>query len=102
LLLSGCTEAVWNICLTKSKGITDWPVNLIGVTFLAIGIVTFKKALDTTSLSVASVIWSGVSLILTILADVYFFKTRLDYRTAFFMVLCLLSTMGLNYYSNKA
>jgi multidrug transporter EmrE-like cation transporter len=52
-------------------------------------------------LSVAVVIWSCISLMFTIVLDIYFFKTKMDYRTAFFMGLCILSTLGLNYYSNR-
>ena len=101
LLLSAGCEAVWNIFLTKSKGITDWRTNALGVCFLLIGIFAFKKALSGMSLSIASVVWSGVSLILTILLDLYFFKTKVDIRIAFFMTLCVVSIIGLNYYSKK-
>ncbi len=99
LLISAFCEAAWNILLTKSKGITDWGVNILGVIFLLIGIFTFKKALSGMALSVAIVIWSGLSLLLTIIFDVYIFKTKIDFKMAFFMTLCILSILGLNYYS---
>jgi len=101
LLASAVCDAVWNICLKLSKGINDWPVNIIGISFLAIGIVTFKKALDLFPLSAAVVIWFGMSLVLTTIADVLWFKTLLNYKIIFFMVLCLVSIAGLNYFSTS-
>ncbi|HET9057835.1 MAG TPA: SMR family transporter [Chitinophagaceae bacterium] len=101
LLISAFCEAVWNIFLTKSKGIGDWGVNAIAIFFLIAGILTFKKALAGTPLSIAIVIWSGLSLSLTIFFDIYIFKTKVDWRVAFFMIMCILSIMGLNYYSKN-
>jgi multidrug transporter EmrE-like cation transporter len=99
LLASSVCDAVWNICLKQSKGITDWLINLIGISFLLIGIVTFKKALDHFPLSIATVIWFGVSLVLTTILDVLLFKTALNYEIVFFMALCMISIIGLNYFS---
>jgi len=78
---------------------SDWLINLIGVGFLMIGIATFKKALNHFPLSVATVIWFGVSLVLTTVLDVLLFKTALNYKIVFFMALCMISIIGLNYCS---
>jgi multidrug transporter EmrE-like cation transporter len=99
IALSALCEAIWNIFLTKSKGITDWSNNIVGILFLIISIFAFKKALNGMPLSVASVVWSGLSLIFTIVLDMYFFDTRFDYKIVFFMVLGIISILGLNYYS---
>lgn len=101
LIFSAICEALWNICLTKSKGFTDWTPNTLGILLLVGGILSFKKSLDFMPLSIAIVIWSGLSLILTILLDVYFFKTSIDYRVAFFMVLCIVSIIGLNFFAHQ-
>ncbi len=102
LIISALCEAIWNIFLTKSKGLSDWEANIFGVLFLLGGIISFKKALGTMSLSIAIVIWSGVSLILTIIFDIYFFKTKVDFKTAIFIILCIGSILGLNYYSKQS
>jgi paired small multidrug resistance pump len=99
LLASSVCDAVWNICLKQSKGMNDWLINLIGISFLMIGIATFKKALDHFPLSIATVIWFGVSLVLTTVLDVLLFKTALNYKIVFFMALCMISIVGLNYCS---
>ena len=99
IIISALCEAFWNIYLTKSKGLTDWIVNILGLFFLIISIITFKKGLYYTSLSIAIVIWSGVSLLVTIAFDMYIFKTRIDFKVAFFMSMCIISIIGLNYYS---
>ena len=101
LILSAIFEALWNIALKKSNGLTDWGTNLIGVFFLVGGIITFKIAIGGIPLSIAIIIWSGISLMLTIILDIYFFKTRIDFAIAFFMGLSIISIIGLNYYSSK-
>jgi multidrug transporter EmrE-like cation transporter len=101
LLLSAFCEAVWNIFLTKSNGLTDWTSNLPGILCLLIGIFTFKGALAGMPLSIAVVIWSGVSLLLTIAFDVYFFSTKIDFKVGFFMILCIVSIIGLQYYAKR-
>ena len=101
LFLSTVCEGLWNVCLKRSRGLSDWGVNALGVLFLVIGILAFKKALQFTSLSVASLIWSSVSLLFTIALDMSLFGTKIDLRTAVFMGLSLLSTMGLAYFANK-
>jgi len=101
LLISCVTDAVWNICLKRSKGIYDWPVNILGIIFLAAGIIAFKKALSYLSLSIAIVTWSGLSLILTIILDVHLYNTKMNYQTIFFIFLCIVSIAGLNFYSEK-
>lgn len=99
LFISAFSESAWNIYLAKSRGIFDWSNNILGVIFLLTGIFTFKKALSGIPLSIAIVIWSGLSLILTILLDVVIFKTKIDWKVALFMGLCIMSILGLNYYS---
>jgi multidrug transporter EmrE-like cation transporter len=101
LVLSGFFEALWNIALKKTNGLNDWGLNIIGVLFLVGSILAFKKAIVEIPLSIAIVIWSGFSLLLTILFDMYLFKTKIDIRTALFMILCITSIIGLNYYSTK-
>lgn len=100
LLASSVCDAVWNICLKQSRGATDWLVNIIGGSFLMMGIVVFKKALVYFPLSIATVIWFGASLVLTVLADVLIFKTVLNFKLTLFMMLCLSSIAGLIYVSD--
>jgi len=100
LLASSVCDAVWNICLKQSRGATDWLVNIIGGSFLMIGIIVFKKALVYFPLSIATVIWFGASLVLTVLADVLIFKTVLNFKLTLFMMLCLSSIAGLIYVSS--
>lgn len=101
LLTSSVCDAVWNICLKQSRGATDWLVNIIGGSFLMIGIVVFTKALVYFPLSIATVIWFGASLVLTVLADVLIFKTVLNFKLALFMMLCLSSIAGLIYVASS-
>ena len=101
LILSAVTESFWNVCLKKSSSLTDWKVMIPGICFMIAGIIMFKTSLQHISLSVAVMIWSGVSLILTIGLDFLYFKARIDWLTAMFMVMCAVSIIGLNYASGK-
>jgi multidrug transporter EmrE-like cation transporter len=100
LIISAMCDAVWNIFLSKSKGFLDWKMNIIGVLFLFISTICFKKGLNNMSLSIAVVVWSGLAIMFTIALDMYIFKTNIDYKIAFFMGLCIVSIIGMNYYSN--
>jgi len=100
LILSGMCDAVWNIFLTKSKGLLDWETNIKGILFLILSTLAFKKGLHFMSLSVTVVIWSGLAIMFTIALDMYIFKTAIDNKVAFFMGLCIISIIGLNYFSN--
>ena len=101
LIISAACEAAWNIFLSKSRGFTDWSTNAIALFFLGAGIFTFKQALAGLPLSIAIVIWSGLALLFTVALDIYFFKTQINGKVAFFMALCILSILCLNYYHNK-
>ena len=101
LLASSICDAVWNVCLKQSRGLTDWLVNIIGISFLISGIITFKKALDSFPLSIAIVIWFGITFVLTTILDVIWFKTVLSFKITFFMLLCVVSIIGLNYFSTN-
>jgi len=101
LLSSAVTESVWNICLKKSTGFTDWKVMGPGIFCMIVGVIMFKTSLTNIPLGVAVMIWSGVSLVLTIGLDVLYLKTRIDWLTAGFMVMCMVSIIGLNYASNR-
>lgn len=101
VFISGLCEAIWNIYLYKSKGVTDFKTNAIAVFFLIISIVTFKKTLTFFPLSIAIVLWTGLTLLITIILDMLIYKTKIDNKVAFFMALCSISIIGLNYFSAK-
>ena len=101
LVCSAITESFWNVCLKKSTSFTDWKVMGPGVLLMIMGVILFKTSLHNISLGVAVMIWSGISLIITICLDVLYFKTNIDWLTAAFMVMCVASIIGLNYASNR-
>ena len=101
IVLSAVSETIWTVFLKKSKGLTDWSTNAIGIIFLLGATILFKKSLDLMPLSVATIIWNCVSLIITIVLDIIIFKAKIDLRTAFFMGLCITSIIGLNYTSTR-
>lgn len=101
LLLSAVTESCWNVCLKKAVSFTDWKIMGPGILFMIAGIIMFKTSLRIIPLGVAVMIWSGVSLVLTIGLDVLYLKTKIDWLTAVFMVMCMVSILGLNYASGR-
>lgn len=79
----------------------DWRANGIGILLVLTGIFLFKKSLDSISLSIAALVWSAISLTLTIGLDILFFKTKFDPLTAAFMALSMLSIIGLSYSASR-
>ena len=101
LVLSAVTESFWNICLKKSTSLTDLRFMGPGILCMIVGIIMFKTSLNNIPLGVAVMIWSGISLVITILLDIIYLKTNIDWLTAAFMVMCIASIVGLNYASNR-
>lgn len=102
LILSAFSESIWNVFLAKSKGLLDWRNNIPGLIFVSLAVLLFKKALESISLGVSVTIWSGFSILLSVAWDIIFFKTKIDSITVLFIILCIISVIGLNYYSNQA
>lgn len=99
LLLSAICDSIWTVILSKSRGIKDWGITLVGVLMLLSAILLFKKACDTVSLSIAVVVWSGLTIMCTIVYDVFWGGNKIDPVTGFFMLLCIVSILGMNYYA---
>ncbi|HLK27913.1 MAG TPA: SMR family transporter [Puia sp.] len=101
LIFSALCDAVYNVFLKRLHSFSDYGNLFFVVIFLAGSVVGFKKGIDGIQLGIAMVVWSGVAIIGTILLDVVIYKAKIDYKIAFFMLLCIVSIVGLNYYSNK-
>ena len=101
LIFSASCNAIYNVFLKRTNSFTDYPNLLLAILFLSGSIIGFKKGIETIPLGIAMSVWSGVAVIGTILLDIIFYKAKMDLKIAFFMALCIISIIGLNYYSNK-
>jgi multidrug transporter EmrE-like cation transporter len=101
LIFSALCDAVYNVFLKRLHSFSDFVNLFFVVLFLAGSVVGFKKGIDGIQLGIAMVVWSGVAIIGTILLDIIIYKAKIDFKIAFFMLLCIISIIGLNYYSNK-
>jgi multidrug transporter EmrE-like cation transporter len=101
LIFSALCDAAYNVFLKRTNSFHDFKNLFFVVLFLAGSIIGFKKGIDGIQLGIAMVAWSGVAIIGTVLLDVIVYKAKIDYKIAFFMLLCIVSIIGLNYYSNK-
>ena len=101
LVFSALCDAAYNVFLKRTASFYDYKNIAFVVLFLAGSIVGFKKAIDGIPLGISMAVWSGVAVIATIILDIIIYKAKLDYKIAFFMLLCIVSIIGLNYYSNK-
>ncbi len=98
---SALCDAVYNVFLKRIHSFSDFKNLFFVVLFLAGSVIGFKKGIGGIQLGIAMVVWSGVAIIGTIVLDVIVYKAKLDYKIAFFMLLCIVSIIGLNYYSGK-
>jgi len=101
LVFSALCDAVYNVFLKRTNSFQDYGNLFFVVLFLAGSVIGFKKGIDGIQLGIAMVVWSGVAIMGTILLDIVIYKAKIDYKIAFFMALCIVSIIGLNYYSNK-
>jgi multidrug transporter EmrE-like cation transporter len=102
LIISALCETFYNIFIKRSEGWYDWKNNIWVVIFVIGSIIGFKKALNTIPLSIAITVWSGVAIVTTILLDIIIFKTKTDFKIMFFMTVCVISIVCLNYYSSQS
>jgi multidrug transporter EmrE-like cation transporter len=101
LIFSAICEAFYNLALKRIRAWNDFTNIALAALLLAFGLLGFKKGINSIQMSIAVVAWSGVSLLVTIVLDIIFYKTRFDLRTAFFMCLCIGSIIGLNFSSKQ-
>lgn len=101
LIFSAICDAFYNVFLKKVSSFTDYKNILLVVFLLSGSILGFKKGLSTIQMSTALLVWSGISIIATIILDIIIYKAKFDIKIAFFMCLCIVSIIGLNYYANK-
>lgn len=101
LIFSASCDAIYNVFLKRTHSFSDYSNLFFAILFLAGSIIGFKKGIEFIPLGIAMSVWSGVAVIGTILLDMVFYKAKMDLRIAFFMALCIVSIIGLNYYSDK-
>jgi len=101
LIFSASCDAVYNVFLKRTNSFHDYFNLFFAALFLSGSVIGFKKGIENIPLGIAMVVWSGVAIIGTILLDIIIYKAKIDFKIAFFMLLCIVSIIGLNYYSNK-
>jgi multidrug transporter EmrE-like cation transporter len=101
LIFSALCDAVYNVFLKRTNSFYDYGNLFFVALFLAGSVIGFKKGIESIPLGIAMVVWSGVAIMGTILLDIIIYKAKIDFKIAFFMLLCIVSIIGLNYYSNK-
>lgn len=101
LFISALCDAVYNVFLKRTNSFFDYKNLFFVVLFLAGSVIGFKKGINGIQLGIAMAVWSAVAIIGTVLLDVVIYKAKIDLKIAFFMILCIISIIGLNYYSNK-
>ncbi|HVM87052.1 MAG TPA: SMR family transporter [Puia sp.] len=101
LILSAMCDAVYNVFLKRTNSFYDWGNLLFTALFLAGSVIGFKKGINGIQLGIAMAVWSGVAIIGTVLLDIVIYKAKIDFKIGFFMLLCVISIIGLNYYSHK-
>lgn len=102
LIFSALCDAAYNVFLKRTAGLFDYGNIIFTALFLTGSIIGFKKGVDGIQMGIAMVVWSGIAIIGTIVLDILLYKAKFDYKIAFFMALCIISIIGLNYFSNRA
>ena len=94
--LAGIFEVVWATTMKLSDGFTKWPFVLATLLGMAFSFGFLALATKTLPLSTAYPVWTGIGAVGAILAGVIVFGDRISPITWVFVVLLLISLVGIN------
>jgi quaternary ammonium compound-resistance protein SugE len=104
LFLAGLSEVSFTYCLGKTKQAIGTELILWYVGFgitLIISMALLMKAIETIPIGTAYAVWTGIGAVGTVLIGIFVFKEPINFWRLFFIVLLILSIVGLKFVSSK-
>lgn len=104
LLLAGLAEVSFTYCLGKTKQATGTELMIWYIGFgiaLILSMVLLMKAIETIPIGTAYAIWTGIGAIGTVIIGIFVFKEPVNFWRIFFIILLILSIVGLKFVSSK-
>lgn len=101
LILAGLFEIGFTTCMKLSTGFTQIPYTLGFMVFASLSFLFLNKAIAQIPLGTAYAVWTGIGAFGTALIGILFFKDSVTYLRVFFLVLLIISILGLKLASGK-
>ncbi|MFD1472981.1 DMT family transporter [Companilactobacillus mishanensis] len=95
LLLAGLFEVVWATTMKMSHGFTKLNFTIMTIVGMIVSFALLAQATKTLPLSLAYPIWTGIGAVGSIIAGVILFGDKISLLTWFFIVLLLISIIGI-------
>lgn len=95
LIVAGLFETGWAIGLKYSVGFTRWKPTLFTILCLVISMVLLARAAAQLPIGTAYGVWVGIGALGTAVFGIYLFKEPVTSARLFFLVLLLISIVGL-------
>lgn len=95
LFIAGFFEIFWATTLKLSHGFTKLNFAILTVIGLVFSFIFLAQATKNLNLSIAYPVWTGIGAVGSILVGVFIFKDQLSTMTIFFIVLLIISIIGI-------
>lgn len=95
LFIAGFFEIFWATTLKLSHGFTKLNFAILTVIGLVLSFIFLAQATKNLNLSIAYPVWTGIGAVGSIVVGVFIFKDQLSTMTIFFIVLLIISIIGI-------
>ncbi|WP_461630304.1 quaternary ammonium compound efflux SMR transporter SugE [Labilibaculum euxinus] len=97
LIIAGLFEAVWAIGLKYAEGFTKFWPSVITIVAMAISLYFLALAIKTLPVGTAYAVWTGIGAFTTAILGVVLFSEPIHFSRIFFLLLLLVSIIGLKF-----
>lgn len=100
LIIAGCFETGFALCLGKMKGLTGTPWLMWGLGFISclfLSMFLLSRSVKTIPIGTAYPVWTGIGAVGTVIVGILFLNEPATFRRLFFITLLIISIIGLKF-----
>lgn len=101
LIIAGLLETVWATTMKLSDGFSNLPYSLATIVGMIFSFGALALATKELPLSIAYPIWTGIGAVGTVIIGVFLFKDSLNWTTWLFVILLIVSIIGIKLTSGE-
>ena len=95
LLIAGFFEVFWATTIKLSHGFSKLNFSILTIIGMILSFIFLAQATKHLNLSIAYPVWTGIGAVGSILVGVFIFKDQLSVTTIIFIVLLVISIIGI-------
>ena len=95
LIIAGLLEVCWAIGLKYTEGFTKLTPSIFTIVTFSLSMFLLAKATHTLPIGTAYAIWVGIGVLGAVVLGVYFFNEPISLMLGFFVILLIISIIGL-------